>query len=70
MSPFVRNLLILAAVALAIFVLNQEIALVTVSGLLQLALLLALVLAGYLLWRDFGRREIMLWPRRPQFSKW
>jgi CDP-diglyceride synthetase len=66
LNPFARNLLILAAVALAIVVLNQEIALATVGALLRIAFLIALAVAAYFMWRDFGRREIGLWPRRAQ----
>jgi small-conductance mechanosensitive channel len=67
MSPFVRNLGILALLALAIVVLNLETSLVTASFLLQVAFFLALAFVAYMLWRDFGRREIELWPRRAQW---
>jgi small-conductance mechanosensitive channel len=66
MSPFVRNLGIVALVALVIVVLNLETSLVTAALILQIAFFLALALVAYMLWRDFGRREIELWPRRAQ----
>jgi hypothetical protein len=66
-SPFVRNLSILALLALVIMVLNLETSLVTASILLQVAFFLALAFVAYMLWRDFGRREIELWPRRAQW---
>jgi hypothetical protein len=67
MSPFLRNLLILAGVALAIVLLNLEIALATVGAIVRLAFVIAIAVVAYFLWRDFGRREIGLWPGRAQF---
>jgi amino acid transporter len=66
MSPFVRNLLIVAVVALAIVLLNQETALVTAGALLRVAFFIAIGVVAYFYWRDFGRREIELWPTRAQ----
>ena len=66
MSPFVRNLGIVALLALVIVALNLETSLVTASILLQVAFVIALAFVAYMLWRDFGRREIALWPRRAQ----
>ena len=62
MSPFVRNLAILAAVAVLIVVLNQETALVTASTLLRFAFFVVIGVVAYFFWRDFGRREIQTWP--------
>jgi small-conductance mechanosensitive channel len=67
MSPFLRNLGILALLALVIVVLNLQTSLVTAALLLQVAFFLALAFVAYMLWRDFGRREISLWPRRAQW---
>src|SRR5579884_3833631 len=64
MSPFLRNLLILAAVA--IVVLNLEVAVVTAGALLRLAFIIAIAVVAYFMWRDMGRREIQLWPARAQ----
>ena len=66
-SPLVRNLLILAVVSVVIVALNQTTSLVTASLLLQVAFFLAVTFAAYMLWRDFGRREISLWPAREQY---
>ena len=41
--------------------------LVTASILLQVAFFIAIAFVAYMLWRDFGRREIELWPRRAQW---
>jgi hypothetical protein len=67
MSPLVRNLLILGVLSVAIVVLNQETSLVTASLLLRAAFFIAMAVTAYLLWRDFGRREISLWPARQQW---
>jgi hypothetical protein len=62
MSPFVRNLAILAAVALAIVLLNQETALATAGTLLRFAFFIVIGVVAYFFWRDIGRREIETWP--------
>jgi hypothetical protein len=67
MSPLVRNLLILAAISAAIVVLNQEQSLVTAATLLRVAFYIAVAFVLYMLWRDFGRREISMWPTRQQY---
>ena len=64
MTPFVRNLLILAAVALLIVVLNLETAVITAGLLLRVAFILAIAVVAYFYWRDVGRREISTWPQR------
>jgi hypothetical protein len=61
MSPFVRNLLILAAIAAAIVALEAQTALVTASTLLRFAFFIAIAVVAYFFWRDFGRREIQTW---------
>ena len=66
-SPFVRNLGILALISLAILLLNLETSLVTAAILLRVAFFIAIAFVAYMLWRDFGRREIELWPRRAQW---
>ena len=64
MTPFLRNLLILAGVAVAIVLLNLEVALLTVGLLVRLAFIIAIAVVAYFYWRDFGRREISTWPQR------
>jgi hypothetical protein len=64
MSNFVRNLLILAAIALVIVVLNLQIAVLTVGLLLRIAFVIAIAVVAYFYWRDFARREIETWPTR------
>jgi hypothetical protein len=64
MTPFVRNLGILALVAVAIVLLNQETALVTAATLLRFAFFIVIGVVAYFFWRDIGRREIDTWPAR------
>jgi hypothetical protein len=64
MSPFLRNLTILAVLALAIVLLNQETALATASTLLRFAFFIVIGVVAYFFWRDVGRREIETWPSR------
>ena len=64
MSPFLRNLGILALLALAIVLLNQETALVTAATLLRFAFFIVIGVVAYFFWRDIGRREIATWPAR------
>jgi hypothetical protein len=66
-SPFIRNLAILALVALVIVALNLEVALASLAVILRVAFFIAIAVAAYFLWRDFGRREIGLWPVRSQW---
>jgi hypothetical protein len=57
---------IIALVALAIVALDKEQSLTTAATLIRFAFYLAIAFVVYMLWRDFGRREIELWPRRQQ----
>jgi hypothetical protein len=66
-SPFVRNLLILGAVALGIVILDQETALATAGTLLRFAFFIVIGVVAYFFWRDFGRREIETWQQRQQW---
>jgi hypothetical protein len=65
MSNFLRNLLILAAIALVVVVLNLQVAVLTVGLLLRIAFVIAIAVVLYFYWRDFARREIQTWPQRP-----
>jgi len=67
LSPFVRGLLIIAAIALVIVVLNAETALSTAALLVRVAFFIAIAFVAYLFWRDFGRREIAMWDARRQW---
>jgi hypothetical protein len=63
-SPFLRNLVILAVVAGAIVALNAETALATANALLSIAFFIVIGVVLYFFWRDFGRREIATWGDR------
>ncbi len=65
-SPFWRGIAIVAAVSVAIVALDQEQSLVTAAELVRFAFFIAIGVAAYLLWRDFGRREIAVWPALQQ----
>jgi len=65
--PFVRGMAILALIALVIVVLNLETSLTTAALLLRVAFFIAIAVAAYFLWRDFGRQEISYWPARAQW---
>jgi len=66
-SPFARGMLIIAAIALLVVVLNLETSLATAALLVRVAFFLAIAFAAYLLWRDFGRHEIGVWQARQQW---
>jgi hypothetical protein len=66
-SPFVRGLLVIAAISVAIVVLNLETSLSTAALLVRVGFFLVIGLVAYMLWRDFGRREIALWPTRARW---
>jgi hypothetical protein len=65
-SPFARNLLILAVIAAAVVELRQEVALSIAGALVRVAFFIAIAVVAYFFWRDFGRREISMWPGRAQ----
>ena len=67
LPPFARGMLIIAAIALVVVVLNLETALSTAALLVRVAFVLAIALVAYMLWRDFGRREISVWDSRRQW---
>jgi drug/metabolite transporter (DMT)-like permease len=66
MNPFLRGMLIVAAVAGIVVAFQLYAALAVVSGLLRIAFFLAIAFFVYLLWRE-RRGEIELWSRR---AKW
>jgi TRAP-type C4-dicarboxylate transport system permease small subunit len=63
-NKFLRNLLILAGIALVVALLNLQIAVLTVAMILRVAFFIAIAVVAYFYWRDFGRREIETWPER------
>ncbi len=64
-NPFLRNLAILALIAVAVVVLNQETALATAGTLVRFAFFIVLGVVAYFFWRDIARHEIETWQSRP-----
>jgi len=58
---------VIAAIAGVIVALNLETSLTTAALLVRVAFFITIGLVAYLLWRDFGRREISIWPSRAQW---
>ncbi len=67
MNPLVRGLLIIAAVAAVIVVLQLYQTLVVLTLIAQIGFLLAIALFVYLVWRE-RRAEIGEWSRRSQVA--
>ena len=67
MNPTVRGFLIIAAIALAIVVLNLYTALASIQALVRIAFFLAIAFFLYLLWRE-RRDDISVWPGRARFA--
>ena len=59
-------MVIIAVIALVVVVLDLQTSLTTAATLIRFAFYLAIAFTAYMLWRDFGRREIGLWPQRQQ----
>lgn len=68
MNPTVRGLLIVAAIALVIVVLQLQATLFAISMLLRIAFFIAIGVVLYLLWRDRLRWEIETWGSRPRWA--
>jgi len=66
MNPFLRGMLIVAAIAAIVVVFQLYAALAVVGGLLRIAFFLAIAFFIYLLWREH-RQEISAWPTRARW---
>jgi hypothetical protein len=66
MNPTLRGFLIILAIATAIFLLQLETTLITLSLLLQIIFFIAIAIVLYMFWRDRLRMEIETWETRPQ----
>jgi hypothetical protein len=64
-SPFLRGLLVIAAIAVIVIVLQLYATLIALGILLRLAFILAIVFFLYLVWRE-NRGAIALWSLRAQ----
>jgi ACR3 family arsenite efflux pump ArsB len=63
-SPFIRNLGILALLAVVIVVFKAQTALATANVLLSVVFAIVIAVVIYFFWRDFGRHELATWPDR------
>jgi small-conductance mechanosensitive channel len=67
MNPTLRGFLLIAAIVLAIIVLNQQTALLSLVALTRIAFFLAVAFFIYLVWRE-RRGDISTWPARAQVA--
>jgi small-conductance mechanosensitive channel len=67
MNPTLRGFLLIAAIVVAIIVLNQQTALLSLVYLTRIAFFLAVAFFLYLMWRE-RRGDISTWPGRAQFA--
>ena len=67
MNPTLRGFLIIIAIVLAIIVLNQQTALVSLLVLARIAFFIAAAVFVYMLWRD-RRSDISMWSGRARFA--
>ena len=67
MNPTVRGLLVVAAIALLVVVLNLYVALASLFLIARIAFFLAIAYFIYLFWRD-RRSDIETWPGRVRFA--
>ncbi|HEU6445049.1 MAG TPA: hypothetical protein VFL61_08340 [Gaiellaceae bacterium] len=67
MNPTLRGFLIIAAIVLAVIILNQQTALLSLVYLTRIAFFLAVAFFLYLVWRE-RRGDISTWPARARFA--
>jgi uncharacterized membrane protein YhhN len=67
MNPFVRGLLIVAAIALVVVILQLQATLTALFLIAQIAFFLAIAFFIYLVWRE-RRSDIDLWPTRAKLA--
>jgi len=64
MNSTLRGFLIVLAIAIVVFVLNLEGAIVSLALLVQLVFFIAIAVVLYMFWRDRMRHEIDTWSNR------
>jgi hypothetical protein len=67
MNPTVRGFLIIVVIVLAVILLNQQTALLSLVALSRIAFFLAIAFFVYLLWRE-RRFEISTWPAHSRLA--
>ena len=68
MNPTVRGFIVIALIAIAIWVLSLQAALISLFLLVQIAFFIAIAVVLYLLWRDRVREDAAMWPRRARVT--
>jgi len=68
MNPTVRGFIVIALIAVTIWVLSLQAALISLFLLVQIAFFIAIAVVLYLLWRDRVREDASMWPRRAQIT--
>jgi hypothetical protein len=64
LNPTVRGFLIIAAIALVVFLLNLEGAILSLALILRIVFFIAIAIVLYMFWRDRMRHEIDTWSDR------
>jgi small-conductance mechanosensitive channel len=67
MNPTLRGFLIIIAIVLAVILLNQQTALVSLLVLARIAFFIAIAVFVYMLWRE-RRSDISTWSVRARFA--
>ena len=68
MNPTLRGFIVIALIAVTIWVLSLQAALISLFLLVQIAFVIAIAVVLYLLWRDRVREDASMWPRRAQVA--
>ena len=66
MNPTLRGFIVIALIALTVWVLSLQAALISLFLLVQIAFFIAIAVVLYFLWRDRVREDASTWPRRAQ----
>jgi ABC-type xylose transport system permease subunit len=67
MNPTIRGFLIILAIAVVVFLLNLEGALLSLALIFRIIFFIAIAVVLYMFWRDRMRHEIVTWADR---SRW
>jgi uncharacterized membrane protein len=68
MNPTLRGFIVIALIAVTVWVLSLQAALISLFLLVQIAFFIAIAVVLYLLWRDRVREDASMWPRRAQVT--
>jgi hypothetical protein len=68
MNPTLRGFVVIALIALTVWLLSLQAALISLYLLVQIAFFIAIAVVLYFLWRDRVREDASMWPRRAQVT--